>query len=69
MRCTGGKLSCVVLSNCKLYYATFHRARAAGPVIVSKCSLTEASFALCDLSGACSDGCGLRRTEFEAGHA
>ncbi|GGR10945.1 uncharacterized protein YjbI with pentapeptide repeats [Streptomyces netropsis] len=57
------------MSNCKLYYATFHRARAAGPVIVSKCSLAEASFALCDLSGACSDGCGLRRTEFEAGHA
>ncbi|MEV4741759.1 pentapeptide repeat-containing protein [Streptomyces sp. NPDC049555] len=57
----------VLFENCKLDYATLERIRCAGPVIFSRCSLGEARFAGCDLTGACFDACGMKLTEFDGG--
>ncbi|MGP3980572.1 pentapeptide repeat-containing protein [Streptomyces sp. KR80] len=64
---TGLTLDNVLFENCKLDYATFDRVRVAGPVVFSKCALTEASFTSCDLSRAIFDDCVLRLTEFGHG--
>ncbi|GAA4918988.1 pentapeptide repeat-containing protein [Streptomyces coeruleoprunus] len=63
----GLTLEDVLFDNCRLDYCTFEKNRAVGPVVFSKCSLTEASFFDCDLSGAVFDDCVLRRTEFGKG--
>jgi uncharacterized protein YjbI with pentapeptide repeats len=57
----------VVFANCKLDYATVERLKAAGPVIFSTCSLVEAQFEACDLSGIALDGCSMHLTEFVRG--
>ncbi|MFD7733398.1 pentapeptide repeat-containing protein [Kitasatospora phosalacinea] len=68
----GAALSGLVLDNvlfqgCKLDFATFAKVRAAGPVVFSKCTLTDATFTGCDLTRAVLDETVLRRTEFEHG--
>lgn len=57
----------VVFANCKLDYATMERLKAAGPVVFSDCSLVEAKYEACDLSGVALDGCSLDLTEFARG--
>ncbi|MGK5534121.1 pentapeptide repeat-containing protein [Streptomyces sp. URMC 129] len=57
----------VLFTGCRLDYATFHQIRAAGPVALVKCTLTEAAFDHCDLSGAHIEACTLHLTEFTAG--
>ncbi|MFE3505993.1 pentapeptide repeat-containing protein [Kitasatospora sp. NPDC059160] len=63
----GVTLDNVLFDNCKLDYATFEQIRSTGPVALSKCTLTEASFTGCDLGGAVLDACALRLTEFGRG--
>ncbi|MDF3292267.1 pentapeptide repeat-containing protein [Streptomyces silvisoli] len=57
----------VLLDNCKLDYATFNDLRATGPLVFSKCVLSEATFTNCDLSRTVFDDCTLRLTEFARG--
>lgn len=57
----------VLFEHCKLDYGTFTRLRATGPLIFSRCSLRETTFAGSDLSGALFDNCDLRQTEFDGG--
>lgn len=57
----------VLFDNCRIDYATLERVRAAGPVILSRCSLREAVFDGADLTAAAFDGCDLRLTEFNGG--
>ncbi|MFJ5675694.1 pentapeptide repeat-containing protein [Streptomyces sp. NPDC093097] len=57
----------VLFENCKLDYSTFEKIRTAGPVMFSKCSLVEAEFHDCDLSGTVFSDCVLRMTEFGKG--
>ncbi|WP_326812369.1 pentapeptide repeat-containing protein [Streptomyces scopuliridis] len=60
-------LDSVLFENCRLDYSTFTQIRAAGPVIFSKCSLRETTFAAADLGAALIDDCDLRLTEFDGG--
>ncbi|MER7845010.1 pentapeptide repeat-containing protein [Kitasatospora sp. NPDC096077] len=64
---TGLNLDNVLFENCKFDYASFDQVRATGPVVFSKCVLTEATFTGCDLGGAVLDACTLRLTEFARG--
>lgn len=64
---TGTALDNVLFDNCKLDYSAFEQVRATGPVALTKCVLTEASFAGCDLTGSVLDTCTLRLTEFGRG--
>ncbi len=57
----------VLFENCKLDYSTLVHVRATGPVIFSKCSLHETTFAATDLGAAVMDDCDLRLTEFDGG--
>ncbi|MDT0323163.1 pentapeptide repeat-containing protein [Streptomyces millisiae] len=57
----------VLFENCKLDYSTLTRVRAAGPVIFSKSSLRETTFAAADLTSTLIDDCDLRLTEFDGG--
>ncbi|WP_177244828.1 pentapeptide repeat-containing protein [Streptomyces sp. yr375] len=57
----------VLFENCRLDYSAFTRVRATGPVIITKTSLRETTFAACDLSAALLDDCDLRLTEFDGG--
>ncbi|MFD7506162.1 pentapeptide repeat-containing protein [Streptomyces sp. NPDC059850] len=57
----------VLFEDCKLDYSTFTRVRAVGPVIFSRCSLRETTFAAADLGAALADDCDLRLTEFDGG--
>lgn len=57
----------VLFENCKLDYSTLTRIRAAGPVIFSKCSLREITFAAAELGTALVDDCDLRLTRFDGG--
>ncbi|MEU3092476.1 pentapeptide repeat-containing protein [Streptomyces massasporeus] len=57
----------VLFENCKLDYSTLTRVRATGPVIFSKCSLRETTFASSDLGAALIDDSDLRLTEFGGG--
>ncbi|MFJ2776975.1 MULTISPECIES: pentapeptide repeat-containing protein [unclassified Kitasatospora] len=63
----GLTLDNVLFDACKFDFATFEKIRATGPVVFSRCVLTEATFTGCDLSRAVIDECALRRTEFERG--
>ncbi|MGW7579770.1 pentapeptide repeat-containing protein [Kitasatospora sp. NPDC054768] len=64
---TGLTLDNVLFEGCKLDFATVAQVRATGPVVFSKCTLTEATFTGCDLNRTVLDTCTLRRTEFERG--
>ncbi|MEU8919468.1 pentapeptide repeat-containing protein [Kitasatospora sp. NPDC048545] len=64
---TGLTLDNVLFDGCKLDFATFAQVRAIGPIVFSKCTLTEATFTGCDLNRAVIDASTLRRTEFERG--
>ncbi|MFE4670702.1 pentapeptide repeat-containing protein [Streptomyces sp. NPDC056716] len=57
----------VLFENCKIDYSTLTSVRSAGPVIFSKCSLRETTFASADLGAALIDDCVLRLTEFDGG--
>jgi uncharacterized protein YjbI with pentapeptide repeats len=57
----------VIFIDCKLDYTTFNRIRAAGPVIFIRCSLREAEFSGCDLTGTLWDKCNLAMTSFGNG--
>ncbi|WP_052848110.1 pentapeptide repeat-containing protein [Streptomyces avicenniae] len=58
----------VLFENCKLDHSVLTRVRATGPVIFSRCSLRETTFAAADLGRVLIDGCDLRLTEFEGGN-
>jgi uncharacterized protein YjbI with pentapeptide repeats len=64
---SGLVLENVLFDNCKLDYATFNDIRAAGPLVFSKCALSEATFTNCDLSRTVLNDCTLRLTEFTRG--
>ncbi|MFJ2744823.1 pentapeptide repeat-containing protein [Streptomyces sp. NPDC087440] len=57
----------VLFENCRLDYSTLTRVRATGPVIFTKTSLRETTFASADLSTALIDDGDLRLTEFDGG--
>jgi uncharacterized protein YjbI with pentapeptide repeats len=57
----------VLFENCRIDYSTFVRVRAAGPVILSKCTLRETTFTASELCAALIDDCDLRLTEFDGG--
>jgi uncharacterized protein YjbI with pentapeptide repeats len=63
----GVSLEHVVFVGCKLDYATLDQMRATGPVLFVRCSLPEAEFTGCDLSGGLLDDCDLRLTVFGEG--
>ncbi|SFD55845.1 pentapeptide repeat-containing protein [Streptomyces aidingensis] len=56
-----------VFDTCRLDYATLTEVRATGPVLFTRCVLTEAVLDRCDLTGAVFDQCTLRLTEFGTG--
>jgi uncharacterized protein YjbI with pentapeptide repeats len=57
----------VVFTGCKLDYSVFEHVRVTGPVLFAGCSLREAEFTSCDLTGSLLDDCDLRLTEFGRG--
>ncbi len=57
----------VVFAHCKMDYAVFNRVRAAGPVLFTNCSLREAEFTACNVTGALFDECDLFQTNFGQG--
>ncbi|WP_405088151.1 pentapeptide repeat-containing protein [Microbispora sp. NBC_01389] len=57
----------VLFERCRLDYATLIRLRTSGPVIVSDCSLREATVTACDLTRAAFTGCDLHQTTFDGG--
>ena len=57
----------VVFTNCKMDYAMMDQIRTAGPVMFVRCSLREAEFASCDLTGCLFDESDLFRTSFGRG--
>ncbi|GAB3108652.1 hypothetical protein GCM10027160_06890 [Streptomyces calidiresistens] len=64
---TGSTLDNVVFDTCRLDYATLTGIRATGPVVFTRCVLTEALLERCDLSHAVFDRCTLRLTDFGPG--
>jgi uncharacterized protein YjbI with pentapeptide repeats len=57
----------VIFADCKMDYAMLSRIRAAGPVIFAGCSLREAEFADCHLTGSLFSRCDLTLTGFGSG--
>jgi hypothetical protein len=57
----------VVFSDCKMDYAAFNQVRALGPVLFAHCSLREADFTACNLTGALFDECDLFQVNFGPG--
>jgi uncharacterized protein YjbI with pentapeptide repeats len=56
----------VIFENCRLDYATLTNARAAGPVAILGCSLTETVFDRCKLTTVAFDNCKLNAPTFTA---
>jgi uncharacterized protein YjbI with pentapeptide repeats len=57
----------VLFAGCKMDYAMLSRIRAAGPVMFTGCSLREAEFADCYLTGSLFSRCDLTLTSFGPG--
>jgi uncharacterized protein YjbI with pentapeptide repeats len=57
----------VVFTGCKLDYSVFEQMRITGPVLFAGCSMREAEFTSCDLTGSLFDDCDLRLTGFGRG--
>jgi uncharacterized protein YjbI with pentapeptide repeats len=57
----------VLFAGCKIDYATLSRIRAAGPVMFTGCSLREAEFADCYLTGSLFSRCDLTLASFGPG--
>ena len=57
----------VIFAGCKMDYAMLSRIRAAGPVMFTGCSLREAEFADCRLTGSLFSRCDLTLAGFGSG--
>jgi uncharacterized protein YjbI with pentapeptide repeats len=55
----------VVFTDCKMNYVTLNQVRASGPVMFIRCSLREAEFNGCDMTGSLLDECDLTLATFE----